>query len=70
MTDGVNGLLCPIDDPAALAAQLNRAAGDAALRARLAEAGMKAYLADFTREIVTDRLIACYEACIRLGKRA
>jgi len=70
VTDGVNGLLCPVDDPAALAAQLNRAAGDAALRARLAEAGMKAYLADFTREIVTERLIGCYEACIRLGKRA
>jgi glycosyltransferase involved in cell wall biosynthesis len=70
VTDGTNGLLCPIDDPPALAACLRRLADDPGLRGRLAQAGMAAYEADFTREIVTDRLIACYEACIRLGRRA
>ena len=69
VTDGQTGLLCPIDDPPALAAQLRLLAGNKALRARLAAQGEAAYLADFTREIVTDRLIDCYRACIALGPR-
>lgn len=69
VTDGVNGLACPIDDVAALAGCLRRLAGDAGLRGVLAAGGLAAYEADFTRQIVTDRLLACYEACIRLGKR-
>lgn len=69
VTDGQTGVTCAIEDVAGLAAGLRRLSGDPALRAHLAEAGYAAYLAGFTREIVTDRLIACYEACIRLGKR-
>jgi len=69
VTDGVTGLLCPIDDHAALAERLRRLAADPALRTSLAEAGAAAYEADFTRDIVTDRLLSCYGACIRLGKR-
>lgn len=69
VTDGETGLVCPIDDAPALAACLRRLAGDPGLRARLAAGGRAAYAADFTREIVTDRLLACYEACVRLGKR-
>ena len=69
VTDGVTGLICPIDDVAALAACLRRLGSDTALRAALATAGRAAYEADFTREIVTDRLLACYEACVGLGKR-
>ena len=44
-------------------------ADDPDLRARLAAAGEAAYEADFTREIVTDRLVACYGEAIRLGRR-
>ena len=69
VTDGATGLVCPIDDPPALAASLRRVRADPALRARLVAGGRAAYDADFTREVVTDRLLACYAACIRLGKR-
>ncbi|MBN8890353.1 MAG: glycosyltransferase [Rhodospirillales bacterium] len=67
--DGATGLLCPVEDPPALAACLRRAIAEPALRAALAEAGHAAYRADFTREVVTDRLLDCYAACIRLGRR-
>jgi glycosyltransferase involved in cell wall biosynthesis len=69
VTDGVDGLTCPIDDAAALAACLRRLCADPVLRARIAAAGHAAYLSNFTREIVTDRLIACYDTCIQLGAR-
>jgi len=70
VTHDQTGLLCPIDDPPALATQLRRLAADPTLRARLAEGGAQAYEADFTREIITDRLLECYRACIVLGPRA
>lgn len=69
VTDGQTGLLCPIDDAAALAACLRRLRDDAPLRARLAAAGEAAYQADFTREVVTQRLLACYGDVIRLGRK-
>jgi glycosyltransferase involved in cell wall biosynthesis len=69
VTDGVTGITCPVEDVDALAAGLARLAADPGLRARLAAAGYAAYQAGFTREIVTDRLIACYESCIALGRR-
>lgn len=69
VTDGRTGLTCPIDDVPALATGLARLAMDRDLRARLAAGGHAAYLADFTREIVTDRLLSCYEACVRIGAR-
>lgn len=67
--DGVNGLLCPIEDAPALAACLRRAIGDAGLRVALVAGGTAAYQADFTREVVTARLLACYQRCIELGPR-
>jgi glycosyltransferase involved in cell wall biosynthesis len=70
VADGRTGLLCAIDDVAGLADGLRRLAGDPALRASLAEAGYAAYTQGFTRDIVTDRLIGCYEEVIRLGRRA
>jgi glycosyltransferase involved in cell wall biosynthesis len=67
VTDGVTGLTCAIEDAAGLAACLRRLQDDPGLRARLAEAGEAAYRADFTREVVTDRLMACYGRAIDLG---
>jgi glycosyltransferase involved in cell wall biosynthesis len=65
--DGENGLLCPIDDAEALATSIRLLIGDPDLRARLAAAGHAAYEADFTRDIVVDRLLARYDDTIRLG---
>ena len=67
--DDVDGLLCPIDDPAALAACLARVLNEPHLAASLADAGRARFEADFTRDIVVDRLIDAYAAAIRLGKR-
>jgi glycosyltransferase involved in cell wall biosynthesis len=68
VTDGATGLLCPIEDAAALADCLRRVLGDAALRRAIATGGHAAYLENFTREIVVDRLCASYERCLELGK--
>jgi glycosyltransferase involved in cell wall biosynthesis len=50
--DGETGLLAPVDDPSALAAQIRRAMNDPALRSRLAQAGRLAYEASFTEQAV------------------
>jgi glycosyltransferase involved in cell wall biosynthesis len=55
VADGDNGLLVPIDDPAALAAALARIASDGALRERLAAGGRAAYEAAFTEAVVVAR---------------
>ncbi|MBC7637411.1 MAG: glycosyltransferase [Acetobacteraceae bacterium] len=68
VVDGQSGLLCPIDDAASLAACLRRVVADPDLRTRLVAGGAAAYQADFTRDVVTDRLLACYTHCIELGK--
>jgi hypothetical protein len=67
VTDGATGLLCPIDDAAALADCLRRVLDDAPLRRAIAAAGHAAYLENFTRDIVVDRLCASYERCRLLG---
>ncbi len=67
--DGEDGLLCPPDDPDALAACLARVMEEPGLGSRLAEAGQTRFAADFTRDIVISRLIASYEAALALGKR-
>jgi hypothetical protein len=68
VTNDETGLTCPIDNPAALADCLRRLAADPALRTRLAESGHAAYRANFTREVVTERLMACYAEVLRLGQ--
>jgi glycosyltransferase involved in cell wall biosynthesis len=62
--DGVNGLLVPVDDAAALAAAVRRLMADPNLRARLIERGRLDYEKDFTREAVTGRMLAVYRQIV------
>jgi glycosyltransferase involved in cell wall biosynthesis len=55
--DGVNGLLCPPGDPAALAGALDRLRRQPALRARLACTGRTAVLRDHTWDAVARRIL-------------
>ncbi|RJS94695.1 glycosyltransferase family 4 protein [Salinisphaera sp. Q1T1-3] len=57
--DGVNGLLVPPDDPAALAAALRRLRNDPALAARLASAGRER-VARYTVAAMAERYRALY----------
>ncbi len=67
--DGADGLLCPIENHEALAACLTRAMHEPGLANSLSRNGYARFEADFTRDIVTTRLIAAYEAAHALGKR-
>lgn len=60
--DGVTGLLVAPDDADALAAALARLIGDAALRARLGQAGFERLVAHFDSAAGLDRLAAKFRA--------
>jgi len=60
VADGSNGLLVPVDDAPALASAIDRLLADPALRAGLIERGRADYRLGFTREAVTQRMIALY----------
>src|SRR5262249_42078882 len=60
IADGANGLLVPVDDAPALAAAIGRLAADPLLQARLVERGRADFRKGFTREAVTQRMIALY----------
>jgi glycosyltransferase involved in cell wall biosynthesis len=60
IADGGNGLLVPVDDAPALVAAIGRLAADPALQVRLVERGQADYEKGFTREAVTQRMIALY----------
>ena len=64
ISDGVNGLLVPVDDAPALAAAMGRLIADPALKTRLIERGRADYLGGYTREAVTRRMIALYTEII------
>jgi glycosyltransferase involved in cell wall biosynthesis len=70
MRDGVDGLLCPIDDPPALAACVTRLIADPALQARLSESGFEVYQSLFSKPAVMEALLETYRTVMRLGKRA
>ena len=59
--DNLDGLLVPIDDPAALAAAMRRAFTDTELRQKLVAQGYAAYIKDYTRESVTRQWIQFYK---------
>jgi glycosyltransferase involved in cell wall biosynthesis len=67
--DDEDGLICPPDDPAALANCLTRLLREPDLGTRLAAAGRARFAADFTRDIVIARLIEAYGKALALGKR-
>ena len=69
VTDGVDGLLTEIDDVEGLAQALGRVAADRDLRARLVENAARHYRAEFTKDVVTDRLLATYDTILKNGKR-
>ena len=64
LRDGANGLLVPIDDVAALRDAIRRLIADPALKARLIERGGQDYQQGFTREAVTQRMLALYRQLI------
>lgn len=53
--EGETGLLVPVDDSAALAAAIERLAGDPGLRTRLAAAGRAAHASEFSEAVVVAR---------------
>lgn len=61
VTDGVTGLLHPIDDAAALKEAVRRVVDDAALRAAMVTAGKAAYENGFTRAASVAGLLKVYE---------
>lgn len=58
--DGVNALCVPPHDPDALAAAMERLAGDAALRARLGSAGREIVVREFAEDIVVRQTLELY----------
>ncbi|CAK0751198.1 Glycosyltransferase [uncultured Gammaproteobacteria bacterium] len=61
VNDGVDGLVVPIDDVAALAAALRRVIDDSELRRSMIVAGRQTYLHGFTREASVRDLTAIYK---------
>jgi len=65
VTDGVNGLLVPIDDVEALRAALARVLADDALAAALVANGHETYERDFTPDAVTAQWLSFYDAVLK-----
>jgi glycosyltransferase involved in cell wall biosynthesis len=62
--NGRNGMLVPIDDAPALAAAIRRVINEPDLAARLIEQGRADYEQGFTREAVTQRMLALYRQIV------
>jgi hypothetical protein len=65
IADGVNGMLAPVDNPAALAAAIRRVLTDEALQQTLAGNGFETYRRDFTPEAVTQQWLDFYRGVER-----
>ena len=63
--EGENGLLCPVDDSAALAAAILRISGDPQLSSRLADGGRDTYTGGYTKEIGCRRYSELFERLAR-----
>ena len=62
--NGENGMIVPPDAPAALAGAIRNVLDDPAIKARIEAGGLAEYHADFTREVVTRRMIDCYRTIL------
>jgi glycosyltransferase involved in cell wall biosynthesis len=65
--DGVNALLVPVRDAHALAAAIEKLAGDAALRARLGAAGREIVVKEFAESIVVRETLELYRSLCEEG---
>jgi hypothetical protein len=63
--DGENGMLVPADAPKALAASIRLVLDEPALKERIEAGGHAEFLAGFTRETVTRRMLDCYQTILR-----
>ena len=61
VTDGIDGLLVPVDDPAALAGAVARLEHDPVLAARVAQAGRRTYEQNYTEAAVVPRYRALFD---------
>ncbi len=68
VTDGENGLIFPIDDPAALASTVMRISADPALASRLATNGYDTYTCLFSQDVVVRGLQHIYAQVIARGR--
>lgn len=64
ITEGVNGLLAPVDDSTALAKQIKRLLRDDDLAERLATNGWKKYKAEYTEKVVVEQYRQFFEKVI------
>jgi glycosyltransferase involved in cell wall biosynthesis len=60
LTNGINGMLAPIDDPAALAAAIRLVLDSPSLRETLITSGLATYQEKFSRQAVTAQYLAYY----------
>jgi len=60
VTDGVDGLLVPLEDPSALAAAIQRLIEDPALRARLVQNGRQTHHTTYSEEAVCRQYVALF----------
>jgi|Deesub1362A_J573_1020465.scaffolds.fasta_scaffold01015_4 glycosyltransferase involved in cell wall biosynthesis len=58
---GVNGLLVPPRDPAALAGALQRLLGDSVLRSKMGAQGRAFVLRHLTVDVINDQILQCFE---------
>lgn len=61
---GKNGMIVPFDNPPALAAAVQAVLSDFTLRNRIAKSGHTEYLSNFSREIITRRMLETYRAIL------
>lgn len=61
---GVTGLVVPPNDPAALAAAIQRLVADPALRAAMGAAGQRRVAQEFARTVMLDRTLAFYHEAL------
>ena len=69
MRHGVNGLLVPIRDAAALADAIRTLLDDPALRARMGKAGRELVKNEFTIEAVVRSTLDVYENLLQRGSQ-